>query len=200
MTKILYVLIFAAIIPDGHRQTKHVGSNPWGGSNDRRVPDSTRSTHVQVWTQAHTTSSNPFVSTSAAHNGTPGAAPVYSVQQQQPLRQQGFQHNRSHSLDSGDLGSHGWPQHQHLPGHHQSQQQPQKPTLLQMANTPGTFQQQNGSAASASSATSRPVPAASTAASPGVDPFDVAWAAKAVTKSPPNPFGGKQVKQFEVQL
>ena len=67
---------------------------------------------------------------------------------------------------------------------------------------------QNGAApssSSTSSSSSAPWPSGSTVAAkePGVDPFDVAWAAKAVNK--PAPFGtstgsGKQVKQFEVQL
>ena len=165
-------------------------TNPWAGSvATSRVPDPT------VGPAAHPPSqrspSNPFVS--SAHNGVL-ASPT---QQQQPLpqqqRQQGFQHSRSHSIDTGELSfaTRGW---------NQQQQQSQKPTLLSMARQAGTnFQQHNGAATSAWPQTATAGLGSAAAGSQGVDPFDVAWAAKAVNK--PSPLtGSKQVKQFEVQL
>ncbi|XP_025103945.1 protein numb-like isoform X3 [Pomacea canaliculata] len=184
------------LVMDG-RSHAQSATNPWANSVDRRVPDSVHgvapswsqaSVQSQPQVQPGANSSNPFVS-SAAHNGLPAtfAMPVTSpAATQQQERQQVLHHGRSHSIDTGELAGRGW-------------SQPQRPTLLQMAHEAGSFQQHNGAAASAWPTTTPPRAQASSTGQV-VDPFDVAWAAKAVNKSPPNPFGGKQVKQFEVQL
>ena len=63
----------------------------------------------------------------------------------------------------------------------------------------------NGNASKITAAGSSPWPTSappvpSSQQGPGVDPFDVAWAAKSVNPTTPNPFGSKSVKKFEVQL
>ncbi|XP_070179986.1 protein numb-like isoform X2 [Littorina saxatilis] len=200
------------IIPGAHSGPQPAATNPWAHSGaDSRVPDP----HHPHPAPSHPSPSNPFMG--GAHNGATAAPAPYSLaspsqahhqqqqrqqqQQQQQQRMQGFQHSRSHSIDTGELSmpGRGW-------GHH-SAQQSHKPTLLSLANQGGAnFQQQNGAAASGW-AQSGPAGTTATTATggsraQGVDPFDVAWAAKAVGQSPTTAtnFGSKQVKQFEVQL
>ncbi|KAL8611155.1 hypothetical protein ACOMHN_064445 [Nucella lapillus] len=184
------------------------GTNPWANNNnaaDSRIPDPSMTSvtppaphhpHPHPYPATQASPSNPFVMSNNAHNGSPGAAGY----QQQQQRIQALQHSRSHSIDTGELSMAGrnW-SHQH---HHQQQHQSpgQKPTLLSMTRQGGaSFQQHNGAANSGwSQPTATATTGGSRSGSQGVDPFDVAWAAKAVNK--PNTFSGKQVKQFEVQL
>ena len=190
-------------------------TNPWAGSGiNSRVPDPTMGSAPLPPPQPQPSPSNPF--TAGAHNGIPPAAYASASpaqqhhhqqqQQNQPHQQQqqrlhGFQHNRSHSIDTGELSMPGrnWALSQQQP-REQPQQQSQKPTLLSMAHQGGVnFQQHNGAAASSwAQSPSTGTTGATGGKTQGVDPFDVAWAAKAVNK--PSPFSGKQVKQFEVQL
>lgn len=204
----------SAIMPGAHNGPQPaVTTNPWAGSGtNSRVPDPTMGSAPLPPPQPQPSPSNPFVG--GAHNGAPAAAYASAspTQQQQQLqsqqhqqqqhqqRLQEFQHSRSHSIDTGELAmpGRGWA-HPQQPSPPQPQQQSQKPTLLSMVNQGGTnFQQHNGAAGSWAQAPLAGTTGATGGKSQGVDPFDVAWAAKAVNKS--SPFGGKQVKQFEVQL
>jgi hypothetical protein len=181
-------------------------TNPWASASagvDARVPH-----HPPV--HYAVTSSNPFSTAGAGVNGAAypsmAVAGAHSHAQQ---RTQAFQHGRSHSIDTGDLALHPsqWPRGAHQAHHQQQQQQQQqqqRPTLMAMAN-PGVGHNGAAAAAAGASSSSGPWPSSSTAVREpgGVDPFDVAWAAKAVNKNPPSPFSsppGKQLKQFEVQL
>ena len=73
-------------------------------------------------------------------------------------------------------------------------------TLQVRKPPPSAHQAQNGGSVASSSPWPTSAPAVPSRG-PGVDPFDVAWAAKSGSPAPPNPFGGgNTVKKFEVQL
>lgn len=156
-------------------------TNPWANQPGRVPPQ----TGADFWPP---TSTNPFAGAPVV-NGVPSAAssrfpqaPPRTLNQPHPH----IQHIRSHSIDSGELSTgHHWPSHQ------------QKPTLLEMTGHQRSFQQ-NGSAWSSSGA----AVSASSSMRDGkdtVDPFDVAWAAKASGKQH-NPFASSNTKAFEVKL
>ncbi|KAK6181187.1 hypothetical protein SNE40_009101 [Patella caerulea] len=164
-------------------------TNPWASNTAE-----TNGTHNQYWNKP-TSPTNPFVSqparqpaaSAAVVNGVPLKGDNFTQPIQAHQRSNAFQNMRSHSIDTGELPSAAW-----------AQAQNRKPTLLQMAAHQRSFQE-NGTDTSnwATSALSTTSPTHSK--SQGVDPFDVAWAAKQSNKNS-NPFGSKSVKQFEVQL
>ncbi|XP_012939143.1 protein numb [Aplysia californica] len=192
-------------------QTINQSVNPWGpvavnppstwGAAAAAVP-----APPQMATINSSSNSNPFVSSGPAFVPQPGrlnngGAPTTMLQQQQQ-QQNMFAHNRSHSIDTGEMSSTHWQRN-----HHQVQKaQPSATTM------PHQVQQNGGVASVPSSASSNaaamgssspwptsapPVPSSQ---GPSVDPFDVAWAAKSVNQSSANPFASKSVKKFEVQL
>ncbi|XP_059161097.1 protein numb-like isoform X2 [Physella acuta] len=158
-------------------------TNPWGQASTLASTS---------WGTATTTTYNPFVTTAPSHPQTGMLNGAQHTFPQQPhgqshQQQQIFAHGRSHSIDTGEISGHQWQQ------------------LRKQDNTP--YQSQNGAVASSTSAsssnpwpTSAPPVAFTTSQGPGMDPFDVAWAAKSLNKSNPNSLGTKSVKQFEVQL
>lgn len=170
-------------------------TNPWSGTSSTHTPWGTVAAPATV---SSTTSYNPFATTapsylqattvSSSQNTFPQSLQGVTSQQQQQQQQHVFAHSRSHSIDTGEMAGIHWQQTHQL-------------------RKPGTTQ--NGAVASTQSAvasssnpwpTSAPPLPSVSAQGPGVDPFDVAWAAKSVNKSNSNPFGTKSVKQFEVQL
>ncbi|XP_046337089.2 protein numb-like isoform X4 [Haliotis rufescens] len=185
-------------------------TNPWANpATTAATPPAPQRVPSEDWPNKGATSpmgsTNPFASapqtafttspTSSAVNGVPFSGEPYpkAPPAQPPMarpRPMPFQHTRSHSIDTGELSNTGW--------------QKTKPTLLEMAHQ-RSFQQ-NGNVSGSSqwsvseSSSSSSVASPTRQAGPGVDPFDVAWAAKAANKSGSNPFGSKTVKQFEVQL
>ena len=129
-----------------------------------------------------------------AVNGVPShrIASEHTVHSQTSTRPAALQNLRSHSIDTGQLANSGW-----------AEQKGKNPTLLQLASQ-RSFQH-NGSLGDRSNNnnwnnSSSGSGSVTSPSAPGVDPFDVAWAAKAANKQNPNPFGSKTVKQFEVQL
>lgn len=160
-------------------------TNPWASSPNpaaSRVPNQT----ADMWPP---TSTNPFAGAPVV-NGVPSASrfpqpPPRTLNQPHPH----IQHTRSHSIDTGELSA----------GHNWAMQHQQKPTLLEMSANQRSFQQ-NGSPWSNSGAVGAP---SSTTTTQGgkdvVDPFDVAWAAKASGKQH-NPFSSSNTKAFEVKL
>ena len=198
-------LLVSAIMPGTHNTTQPAATNPWAGSAgaDARVPDPTTTTStttsaMQPSPLRQPSPSNPF--TASAHNGSspaaaysPGQPPVDPAVQ----RLQGFQQGRSHSIDTGELtaSARAWPRQPQT-----SLTQPHQSQKASLYSGPGAtnFQQQNGAAAAPWPQASPVGVKGATGGSQEVDPFDVAWAAKAVNKT--SPFRGKQVKQFEVQL
>ncbi|KAH9509140.1 hypothetical protein Btru_049195 [Bulinus truncatus] len=174
--------------------------NPWGATSISQFPPTTWGIDTAAVGTVVSSSNNPFVTSTAPVNPATFNGTHQTFSQQQPLpggtaqqQQYAFAHGRSHSIDSGEMSGHQWQQtyHQRKPDGNIS------------------YQSQNGTVTSTSSAsssnlwpTSGPsVPFTSTPG-PGVDPFDVAWAAKSLGKPAPsnNTLGTKSVKQFEVKL
>ncbi|XP_041352785.1 protein numb-like isoform X3 [Gigantopelta aegis] len=178
-------------------------TNPWAMSSNQwgDQPPVATSTNPFAMPPTQQTLYNPsVVHTSTVQTSAVNGLPSHRIASEHAVYQQNMAstrpvalHNlRSHSIDSGQLATSSW-----------QEQRSRNPTLLQLASQ-RSFQHNgslgdktnnnnwNGSRSSSGSVTS---PSA-----PGVDPFDVAWAAKAANKQNPNPFGSKTVKQFEVQL
>jgi hypothetical protein len=180
-------------------------TNPWAGTHASQFapPNWATASLPAAATDAaatNTSSYNPFATTAPSYteptmlNGSQRTfpQPLHGAasqpnQQQHQQQQLAFAHGRSHSIDTGEMAGVHWQQSHHL----------RKPTGAQngaVSSTPSVASSSNPWPTSTPS-----VPSASSQG-PGVDPFDVAWAAKSVNKSNSNPFGSKSVKQFEVQL
>lgn len=179
-------------------------TNPWATPSqvvNKRVPD--------VWsTTTSQDATNPFAAAPPASSGpVTNGVPFSGVSFPQPpprsLNQQPhaphIQHARSHSIDTGELSS---------TAHHwqirSQQQQQHKPTLLDLAQQ-RSFQVNGNTSWSNTTTHTSSSSHHSSSGGPGVDPFDVAWAAKATgttgnkqnSTNATNPFASKS---FEVKL
>ncbi|CAL1527621.1 unnamed protein product [Lymnaea stagnalis] len=170
-------------------------TNPWGHTNPSQFAPASWTTSANTST-ATSAAYNPFVTTAPTYppmfNGTQRTIPqqpqVGAASQQQ--QQHSFAHGRSHSIDTGEMSGHQW--------QHAYQQRKPDSTMYQSQN--GAVTSTNSASSSNPWPTSAPPAPLASAQGPGVDPFDVAWAAKSLNKSTQNPLGAKSVKQFEVQL
>ena len=169
-------------------------TNPWAAS---AVASNGMSGDGSSWATSQAT--NPFAAAppvGSMSNGVPLGGGGGQFPQPPPRSAPHLSHARSHSIDTGELSmSHQWQQQRRQP----------KPTLLDMANQRSV--QYNGNAwpsgATASSVGTKPF-------GHGVDPFDVAWAAKATSShsattntNTSNPFSSSNQntqKTFEVKL
>ncbi|GFS05320.1 protein numb [Elysia marginata] len=173
-------------------------TNPWGSvpqpQPHQPQPQGQTGFVAHGWPtsqQASSNFSNPFSSSVSAHGpllngGQPTAAAAFPANTVALVS-----HGRSHSIDTGEMAGLRWQQLSTQP--------------RQNAITAG--QASTASSSASTSVTSNPWPTSappvpsSSAQGPGMDPFDVAWAAKSVNTASPNPFNNtKSVKQFEVQL
>ncbi|BFZ11951.1 hypothetical protein BsWGS_14991 [Bradybaena similaris] len=174
-------------------------TNPWVSTSSSQFPPTTFGTMVThpAATTAGTTqhNSNPFsaaVPSSPSHMMLNGSRQTFHLSTQGGRSQlhhkfqNSFAHFRSPFTDTETTVDTNW----------QPAGQNYKP-----------YSAQNGTIASTSSAASSlnswPVtapPGPPSVPTSVIDPFDVAWAAKSINKSNPNPFGTKSVKQFEVHL
>lgn len=201
------VVITTSPIFAGFQPASQPTTNPWGGNISQFASPSWGTTASPALsttaTVTSTSSYNPFATAvpsypqSTTVNGSQNTfpQPFHAVdsqpprQQQQQQQQLAFAHTRSHSIDTGEIAGIHWQQSHPL----------RKPATTQN----GTVVSTSSTVASSSNpwpTTSTPSVPSGPAQGPGVDPFDVAWAAKTVNKSNSNPFETKSVKKFEVQL
>ncbi|XP_055880903.1 protein numb-like isoform X2 [Biomphalaria glabrata] len=182
--------------------SQNASINPWGATSTSQYAPTTWGIATVAAGTGQSSTNNPFVTTtaptypvSATFNGTHQTLPQQTqsggtLQQQQHA----FAHGRSHSIDTGEMSSQHW----------------QQTYQLRKPDSSSSYQSQNGAVSSTSSAsssnlwpTSAPAAPFTSAPGPGVDPFDVAWAAKSLGKpaaTSTNTLGSKSVKQFEVKL
>ena len=181
--------------------------NPWASAPQpqQRPPPGTKVSDADFWLNA--TANQIGVKPEFAHtNGkSPAPAPPVPASQTPPAvaappaaaagRTPALAQLRSHSIDTSEM--YAW-----------TQQQARAPTLRELANRggPGAVQQfqsqQNGTIGSSSSSAS---PAAAWKPPPSGthnpnDPFDAAWAAKAINSTNPFQQPDTVTKAFEVKL
>ena len=178
-------------------------TNPWGSvpyHQQQQQQNSQAGFATAGWpsSQAAASSySNPFSSTVSSHgpmlNGGQPTVAGFPASSSTALAA----HGRSHSIDTGEMTGLRWQQGTTQPRHNASST---SHVGHNGASGSSTGSGTNTSVTSNPWPTSAPPVPSSSAQGPGMDPFDVAWAAKSVNTASPNPFSNKSVKQFEVQL
>ncbi|KAK3762013.1 hypothetical protein RRG08_019423 [Elysia crispata] len=175
-------------------------TNPWGSIPQQQQQNSQAGFAPHGWpsSQAASSYSNPFSSSVSSHgpllNGGQPTVAGFSANSMALAA-----HGRSHSIDTGEMTGLRWQQLSTQPRQNASSTT-QAGNISQNGEGGSTASNTSTSGTSNPWPTSAPPVPSSSAHGPGMDPFDVAWAAKSVNTASPNPFNTKSVKQFEVQL